>query len=238
MCFALCQTLRFTRYTSTLHSHNHVNRCTTQWTSVRHSGHSVSTLSTETRVPARHQHDALTLDTVINFNPKYSDINYMSRFFLLMCNPQSCPAFPDPVIFVCHFPVSHFPDPYSFICPSFSGRAFSAPPSGNHWSNSGLISPLVCVRLLVCNACFEINLPVKEDSPTVSFITGDRCWHLSHPSWLVETLPVDPETLMHSDNRRVKVTASYSRHGDVISLPVISDAVTSRLTSLLNLNVF
>ena len=34
-----------------------------------------------------------TPDTVVNLNPKYSDINYMSRFFLLMCNPQSCPAF-------------------------------------------------------------------------------------------------------------------------------------------------
>ena len=59
-----------------------------------------------------------TSDTVVNLNPKYSDINYMSRFFLLMCNPQSCPAFSRP---------RNFGRRLLKFCPSFSSSAFSRP---------------------------------------------------------------------------------------------------------------
>ena len=57
-------------------------------------------------------------DTVVNFNPNYSDINYMSRFFLLMCNPQICPAFSRP---------RNFGWRLLKFCPSFSSPAFSRP---------------------------------------------------------------------------------------------------------------
>ena len=59
-----------------------------------------------------------TPDTVVNLNPKYSDINYMSRFFLLMCNPESCPAFSRP---------RNFGRRLLKFCPSFSSPAFSRP---------------------------------------------------------------------------------------------------------------
>ena len=63
---------------------------------------------------------------MVNLNPKHSDINYMSRFFLLMCNPQTCPAFSRPRNFgrillkVC----PSFSRPCN-ICLSFSSLSFS-----------------------------------------------------------------------------------------------------------------
>ena len=64
------------------------------------------------------QWDYNTPDTVLNLNPKYSDINYMSRFFLLMCNPQSCPAFSRP---------RNFGRRLLKFCPSFSSLSFARP---------------------------------------------------------------------------------------------------------------
>ena len=68
---------------------------------------------------------------MVNLNPKYFDINYMSWFFLLICNPQSCPAFSRPrniclsfsslsfsrplVFFVGHFQVVHFQRPHNYL---------------------------------------------------------------------------------------------------------------------------
>ena len=55
---------------------------------------------------------------MVDLNPKYSDINYMSRFFLLMCNRQTCPAFSRP---------RNFNRRLLKFCPSFSSPAFSRP---------------------------------------------------------------------------------------------------------------